>query len=209
MVFQLNGGVSDAEQRRIDKENHEREMRELEALKERDINEFLNNLQNGAINISTTDYCPIILKKNEEPSIIMNNISLHEPRAVRQTIGGYRGTSVRVAKGVSFRVGGMKARSESHEELRNIDQGSLVLTNKRLIFIGSKRTTNIDLRKIVAIEPYRDGISSQRENKQKTEYFIGTDRSTVSFTKDGRSTTIPITGVVLKAAIQGNIAKLG
>jgi len=139
----------------------------------------------------------------------MNNISLHEPRAVRQTIGGYSGTSVRVAKGVSFRVGGMKARSESHEELRIIDQGSLVLTNKRLIFIGSKRTTNIDLRKIVAIEPYKDGIVSQRENKQKTEYFIGTNKSTVSFTNGGRSTTIPITGVVLKAAIQGNIAKLG
>jgi len=52
-----NGGVSDAEQRIINKEKAEREKRELEALKESDVNEFLTNLQNGAINISTTDYC--------------------------------------------------------------------------------------------------------------------------------------------------------
>lgn len=102
-----NGGVSDAEKRRIDKENQEREKRELEALKEHDINEFLTNLQNGTINVSTTDYCPVILKKNEEPSIIMGNVSLLEPRAVRQTVGAYGGPTIRVAKGVSFRMGRM------------------------------------------------------------------------------------------------------
>lgn len=165
-------------------------------------------LQNGEIDLNINVPCPVILKKNEEPSIILQNISLHEPRAVRQTYGGYSGSSIRVAKGVSFRLGNVAAKSESHEELRNIDQGTLVLTNKRLIFLGSKRTTNIDLRKIVAIEAYKDGIESQRENKQKAEYFIGTDNSNMTFTINGRSNTLPVTGVVLKAAIQGNISKL-
>ena len=192
-----SGGVSDAEQEIINQKNQER-----------DINEFLTNLQNGDINITTTDPCPVMLKKDEIPSIIMSNISLREPKAVRQTVGGYSGASIRVAKGVSIRTGGMKGRSESHEEIKIIDSGSLILTTKRLIFIGSKRTTNIDLRKIVAIEAYKDGIASQRENKQKTEYFIGTDKSSVSFNKAGKQTTIPITGVVLKSAIQGSIARL-
>lgn len=221
-----NGGVSDAEQKRIERERKQKqileekqkkklaeekrkkELQEAEALKERDINQFLNNLGNGQVNINCSTPSPIIPKKNEVTNLVMLNISFLEARSVRQTIGGYGGPSIRVAKGVSFRLGGVSARSVSHEELKKIDQGTLVLTNKRLIFLGSKRTINIDLRKIMAIEPYRDGIGSQRENKQKTEYFTGTDKTTLTFTHDGRSNTIPVNGVVLKAAITGNINKL-
>jgi ribosomal protein L40E len=202
------GGVSDAEQRKIDEIKRQREIKEAEAVKNRDINEFINGLQKGIAKIDSNTNSPIILKRNEETSLIMHNITLREPRAVRQTVGGYGGPTFRMAKGVSFRLGAVSARSESHEELKNIDQGTLVLTNKRLIFIGSKRTTNIDLTKIVAIEPYKDGIGSQRENKQKTEYYTGTDKTTLTINKDGRRTTIPVNGVVLKAAIMGNIAKI-
>ena len=203
-----NGGVSDDEQRKIDLQNKERERKEVEALKKSDINQFLTGLQNGEIGLNTAESSPIMLKKNETLSMVLHNISMLEPRSVRYTVGGYAGPSIRVAKGLSFRVGSIAAHSESHEELRNIDKGSLVLSNKRLIFLGSKRTTNIDLHKIVAIEAYKDGIESQRENKQKAEYFIGTDKSNITFTIEGRSSTIPVNGVVLKAAIQGNIAHL-
>ncbi len=138
----------------------------------------------------------------------MNNISLQEPRSVRQTRAAYGGPTIRVAKGVSFRMGGAAARSESHEEIKVIDQGSLILTNKRMVFIGSKRTTNIDLKKIMAITSYRDGIESQRDNKQKAEYFTGTDKNNMTFTVKGRQRNMPINGVVLKAAIEGAITQL-
>lgn len=150
----------------------------------------------------------MIMKKGEVVTIVMNNVSFMESRSVRQTIGGYGGPSFRVAKGVSFRLGGVSARSVSHEELKKIDRGALVLTNKRLAFLGSMRTINIDLRKIVAIEPYKDGIGSQRENKQKTEYFTGTQNTVLNFTKDGRNVSVPLNGVVLRAAVIGNISKL-
>jgi ribosomal protein L40E len=202
------GGVSDAEQNKINEIKRQNEIKEAEIVKKRDINEFINGLQKGSAKINTNEQSPVILKRNENTSLIMHNITLREPRAVRQTVGGYGGPTFRVAKGVNFRLGGVAARSESHEELRNIDMGTLVLTNKRLIFIGSKRTTNIDLTKIIAIEPYKDGIGSQRENKQKTEYYTGTDKTTLTINKDGRRTTIPVNGVVLKAAIMGNIAKI-
>ena len=60
----------------------------------------------------------------------------------------------------------------------------------------------------MAIKAYKDGIESQRENKQKIEYFTGTDKSSIPFTINGRQTTIPILGVVLKAAIHGAIAQI-
>ncbi len=202
------GGVSDEEQKKINKEAEALKKQEIAKQNEKDANDFLIGLENGSIPIEYSGQSPVILKKDEAISIIMDNINLQEPRAVRQTHAAYGGPTIRVAKGVSFRIGGASARSESHEEIRVIDNGKLVLTNKRLIFIGTKRTVNIDLRKIMAIVPYKDGIESQRENKQKPEYFTGTDKHTINYTINGRSGTVPIYGNVLKAAIQGSISKL-
>jgi zinc-ribbon domain len=203
-----NGGVSDQEQQKIDAKNKAIELQKIKAQEQTDLNQFLTGLQNGSINITTSDPSPVILKKDEHLSMVMNNISMQEPRAVRQTRAAYGGPTIRVAKGVSFRMGGAAARSESHEEIKVIDQGSLILTNKRMVFIGSKRTTNIDLKKIMAITAYRDGIESQRENKQKAEYFTGTDKNNITFTVNGRQRNMPINGVVLKAAIEGAITQL-
>ncbi len=201
------GGVSNEEQKKINMEAEALKRQEIAKQKEKDANDFLIGLENGRIPINYNGQSPVILKKDEVISIIMENINLQEPRAVRQTQAAYGGPTIRVAKGVSFRMGGASARSESHEEIRVIDNGKLVLTNRRLIFIGSKRTVNIDLRKIMAIVAYKDGIESQRENKQKPEYFTGTDKHTINYTINGRSGTVPIYGNVLKAAIQGLISK--
>lgn len=214
-----NGGVSDEEQRRIDRERKQREIQEAKALEQRkkqeaeeqrnrDINLFMDKLVNGNVNLTSSSTSPIIPKKNEKTNLVMNNVSFLEARSVRQTIGGYGGPTFRVAKGVSFRFGGVSARSVSHDEIKKIDQGTLVLTNKRLIFLGDKKTINIDLRKIVAIEPFNDGIGSQRENKQKTEYFTGTQNTSLNFTGESGRISLPLNGVVLRAAIMGNIAKL-
>ena len=202
------GGVSDEEQGKIDRETEILKKQEIARQQEKDANDFLMGLENGSITIKHEGQSPVILKKNEIISLIMDNIQLQEPRAVRQTHAAYGGPTIRVAKGVSFRLGGASARSESHDEIRVIDNGDLVLTNKRLIFIGTKRTVNIDLRKIVSIVPYRDGIESQRENKQKPEYFTGTDKHTINYTVNGRSGTVPVYGNVLNAAIHGLITQL-
>ncbi|HEX3014661.1 MAG TPA: hypothetical protein VHO92_10420, partial [Methanobacterium sp.] len=76
------------------------------------------------------------------------------------------------------------------------------------VFTGTKRTNNIDLRKIISIEPYNDGIASQRENKQKIEYFIGINRTSLNITTNGRKYMIPVSGVVLKCIIEGLIKQL-
>lgn len=117
------GGMSDAKQKEVDMEF------------------WMTQLKEGNIPpVRMGVEAPIILKKKEEIQLALPNVSLLEPRAVRT--GAYGGPSFRVAKGVYFRVGGV--RSESHEELRNIDQGTLTLTNKRVVFSGTKRTINID-----------------------------------------------------------------
>lgn len=183
------GGMSDAKQQELD------------------IHSWLVDASNGNVTFADAN-SPVILKKNEKALLFLSDVALWESRAVRQTRGAYGGPTFRIAKGVSFKVGSFQSHSESHEELRTIDQGMLTLTNKRLVFTGAKRTTNIDLRKIISIEPYKDGIASQRENKQKTEYFIGINRSNLNITTSGRKYTVPVSGVVLKCIIEGLIKQL-
>jgi hypothetical protein len=80
------------------------------------------------------DNSPVLLKRKEELQVVLPNMALWEPRSVRQSTGGYGGPSFRVTRGVYGRMGAFKAQSESHEELKAIDQGAFTLTNKRLIF---------------------------------------------------------------------------
>ena len=92
-----DGGVSDAEQQKINQEKIEQEKHQLIVQKENDANQFLASLQNGKLTITSNSTSPIILKKNESLSIVMHNITLQEPRAVRQTHAAYGGPTIRVS----------------------------------------------------------------------------------------------------------------
>ncbi|MHC1630691.1 MAG: PH domain-containing protein [Methanotrichaceae archaeon] len=111
----------------------------------------------------------ILLKRGERGLLEMGNITLKEPRSVRR--GAYGGPSFRVCRGVSFRLGGFQA--ESHQEIRAIDNGSLCLTSKRLIFSGSKKNTTIPLKKIIRLESGNGALMVQREDREKSQQFSG------------------------------------
>jgi hypothetical protein len=169
---------------------------------EADIERWMMEIRQGNILVRFGGESPIIIKKNEEFQFALPNITLSEPRAVRQTTGGYAGPTVRVAKGVSFRVGGFAAKGESHEELRSIDQGTLILTNKRLVFSGTKRTIDTNLAKILSVESLKDGIALRTSGKTKTQYFTGTDCAGVSIAIDGREYQKPFSGLMLMYIIE-------
>ncbi len=185
-----NGGLSDEKQKEID------------------IEKFYSELRNGAMILDKGLICPVILKKNEEHVISLSNITLKEPRAVRKTSGGYAGPRIRIAKGVSIGLGKFGASSESHDEIRDIDRGTLTITTKRIIFFGTKSSTNIDLTKIISITPYTDGIGINRENKEKMQYFVGLPNSSFDIEVEGRSYKEPFSGVTLMSMIEGLISRI-
>jgi tetratricopeptide (TPR) repeat protein len=140
---------------------------------------------------------PIMLKKNESSLFTLDNISLSENRSVRT--GHYSSSRVRVAKGVS--IGGGTFRSQSHEELTEIDNGTLTLTNQRIVFAGKSHSSDIPLKKIISIEPYRDGIVIRKEGRAKAQQFTGTSKSYLNITVDGRIWTIPMDGVIINEIV--------
>jgi len=85
----------------------------------------------------------------------------------------------------------------------------LTLTDRRLVFSGSKRTVNIDLRKIVAVEPYRDGIGVQRADRARTQYFTGIDQVELKIRVEDREYIEPLTGLIMKYMIEGLVKRMG
>lgn len=162
---------------------------------------ILEGLKTAEITFKLTNEVPIILKKNEEPYLWLPNIQLHEDRMIRKRVGG----AVRVMKGVYVGT----SRSESHPQRRHIDTGELTLTNKRLVFVGNSKSVNIDLRKILSIDPYSDGISLSRSNKKNVEWFIGNLGVAKIETKiEDREYKFEFDGLFLKYMIEGLVSKL-
>ena len=117
---------------------------------------------------------PLCHDADEEVVAVLPSVDLLEPRAVRYSRSYYGGPTIRIAKGLSLRLGAASGRSESQDELRTLDHGTLVLTTKRLAFMGSMRTNNVSLDDIVTVEPYADGIRLHRERKERPETYIFT-----------------------------------
>lgn len=203
-----DGGLSDKEIEERDKQLALEREHALELQRQNEMETVIQAFSNGEIKLTAIN-SPIILKKNEEAYLSLPNIKLSEPRSVRISQSGGFGTSYRVAKGFTLHSGTGRSRSVSHEEIMEIDDGTLVFTNKRLIFAGNKKSVNIDLKKILAINVFKDGISIQRENKQKIEYFTGTNRTSVDMNLGGRHHQLALEGPVIKAIILGQISNLG
>jgi hypothetical protein len=100
----------------------------------------------------------IALRSAEHLLCVFPKTTLLEPRAVREWRSRCGGSSIRIAKGLSLRLGGSRGVSESHDEFRAIDTGTLLLTNERLNFIGSQRTNSIPLKTVVDIEGYSNAL---------------------------------------------------
>ncbi len=87
-------------------------------------------------------------------------------------VGGSQGVSIRIAKGVYYRVGGFKGQpvEETHKQVT--DRGTLYITNKRIIFVGAKKNVTYPLNSIVNFVKYRDAVQFQKENESRPRYFL-------------------------------------
>ncbi|MGH7826681.1 MAG: hypothetical protein ACREQ7_16100 [Candidatus Binatia bacterium] len=103
----------------------------------------------------------VVLKEGElgvfeEPSV------LFETRAYRLYGGG--GTRLR-----GIYLGG--GASESHQRLREIDSGTLVLTNMRLIFDGEHENRSLNLSEVLSANPWSDAVEISSSRRQKSQIY--------------------------------------
>lgn len=105
----------------------------------------------------------IVLQKTENCHFQLSNVNWYELRSVRQRSSYSSSTSFRVAKGFYLRSGSYKSKSYSIDQMTLIDNGTVYLTNKRVIFTGNKKNSNIRLDKILSLQPYSDGVEIGKE----------------------------------------------
>jgi hypothetical protein len=98
---------------------------------------------------------------------------LHEYRVITRGVAYHGPTGrIRIMKGLSWRYGYISATPVRSEELRQLDSGTLYITNKRLLFNGSRRSVNTQLKKIIHFTAYQDGIQIEKDSG-RDQFFLG------------------------------------
>ena len=142
---------------------------EKKALTNRQTQEVKNYLEKAKEADTLPEIKTHILMKVGERAFLQDNVKLLELRKVTKSQRG--GGAVRVMKGVY--IGSSRGTSRSYDELREIDQGFLILTNKRIIFDGGTNTRDFKLDKIISVSPAFDGIEIAIEGKTKSLILTG------------------------------------
>ncbi len=112
-------------------------------------------IENGDIPIID---CNLSLPKNEF-CYFRAVCDWYEIKKVTKKIN-YSGVSasIKIMKGVRYRVGSITPVRVTSEEMVLIGSGSIFITNKKIQFVGSNRNSNIKIQSIVSFTPFSDGI---------------------------------------------------
>jgi hypothetical protein len=91
----------------------------------------------------------------------------------RQFVGGSRGVSVPLGHGVRVRAGAFRGHTEvvgSHYEIA--DQGSLIVTSQRVVFVGQRKTVECRYDKLIDVQAYSDAVKLAVSNRQNASIFF-------------------------------------
>ncbi|EEK16188.1 hypothetical protein PORUE0001_0885 [Porphyromonas uenonis 60-3] len=136
---------------------------------------FLKDLQNGEKPNFIVDAAPVILTKGEFFVWVYKGVTAYEERTKSEWVGRSGGASIRICKGVYYHVGQSKGHKVSTQYMAAVGTGFLMLTNKNIIFYSRSKSIKVAYKKIIALQPYSDGVEIQRETSQKRLVFSGFD----------------------------------
>lgn len=118
---------------------------------------------------------PILLSKGESLIWVYDNVTLYQEKIQREYVGGSRGYSVRICKGVYYRTGQFRGHPVEHSYMDNVGVGSLYLTNKNMIFSSATKAVKISYSKLIGLTPYSDGVEVLKEGASKRMVLQGFD----------------------------------
>lgn len=119
---------------------------------------------------------PFNLQKTESLIWVFQNIDYYEQNTRTRYVGGSHGVSIRIAKGIYYRLGRFKGERLQNAQTVHADTGLLGITNKHIYFSGPTKRFRIAYNKIVTFEPYSDGVGVQRDAvSAKPQTFVTGD----------------------------------
>jgi len=86
--------------------------------------------------------------------------------------GGSQGFSFPIGHtGIRYRVGSFSGHPVQSSSITDVDQGTLVLTNMRIAFIGKLKSVVTQLPKLVHVELYSDALSVFQEGRENPNFY--------------------------------------
>ena len=138
----------------------------------------LREVLNGVIpqRVSVDGNIPINFQKGEQIVWAFPNSKYLEDKTKRQYVGGSQGVSLRIMKGVYYRVGAFKGHAVESTERVHIDTGWIVVTSKHIYFAGPAKSLRVQYSKIISFLPFSDGFGILRDTATaKPQIFITGD----------------------------------
>ena len=139
---------------------------------------ILRDVLNGVVpqRMSVDGNLPINLQKGEQVVWAFAGSKYLEDKTRRQFVGRSQGVSVRVMKGVYYKVGAFKGHAVENTQRVHVDTGWIVVTTKNIYFAGPRKSVRLPYAKIVSFEPFSDGIGVMRDTATaKPQIFVTGD----------------------------------
>jgi hypothetical protein len=116
---------------------------------------------------------PTVLAKKGETIHFEVAANLMKEVAIKEFQGGSRGFSFPIGKtGVRYRVGSFRGRMvQVGTQLQVADSGLLAISNKRAVYMGSRKTLDMPLTKLVNLNVFEDGVQFQMSNRVNPPLF--------------------------------------
>ena len=115
---------------------------------------------------------PQIIRKKGEVVYLEVVASLLKEVAMREFRGASQGVSFQVAKGVRYRVGGMRGHMVTvGTEMKVQDTGTLAVSSQRIAYLGSAKSSEILYTKLMGMNVFSDGLRLQASNRQTPLIF--------------------------------------
>lgn len=131
---------------------------------------LLAEIQEG--NLPTTQVVNVILQKGEQAHWAEAGSILEERVVGRRYQGGSSGVSIRIAKGVSYRVGAHRGNIVTDKAVVPVSVGELIITNKRTIFRGDNKSFALSIAKLLDVAFFTNGVKlTDDKGKPRTVMF--------------------------------------
>jgi len=114
---------------------------------------------------------PLILKKGEQACLAVP-ATLARQQTRRQWVGASQGFSFPIGHtGIRYRVGSFRGHPVEQQLLNRLDAGTLVVSNQRLAFIGSTKSTSVVFAKLLHLECYSDALALFQDGREKPDFY--------------------------------------
>ena len=114
---------------------------------------------------------PLALKPKEEAYVSVPAVLARQTTRTRYS-GGSQGFSFPIGHtGIRYRVGSFSGHPIQSSSITDVDEGTLVLSNMRIAFIGKLKSVVTQLPKLVHVELYNDALAVFQEGRENPNFY--------------------------------------